>query len=58
GGKWKENMHTEAINVCVTNENKTSQICVFCFKKLAHPKPKEIKMERQHSRVQIPHVPQ
>ncbi|KAG1174754.1 hypothetical protein G6F71_004662 [Rhizopus microsporus] len=43
GGKWKENMHAEAINVCVTNENKKSQICVFCFKKLAHPKRKEVK---------------
>ncbi|CAO3699750.1 unnamed protein product [Rhizopus microsporus] len=43
GGKWKENMHAEAINVCVTNGNKASQICVFCFKKLAHPKRKEVK---------------
>ena len=36
-------MHAEAINVCVTNGNKASQICVFCFKKLAHPKRKEVK---------------
>ncbi|ORE18386.1 hypothetical protein BCV71DRAFT_179600, partial [Rhizopus microsporus] len=28
--------------ISVTNENKTSQICIFCFK-LAHPKRKEIK---------------
>ena len=36
-------MHAKAINVCVTNENKPFQICVFCFKKLAHPKRKEVK---------------
>lgn len=52
--------------VSVTNENKTSQICVFCFKKLTHPKRKEIKKpkdntqehKRGHSCVQIPRVSQ
>ncbi|PHZ09987.1 uncharacterized protein RHIMIDRAFT_41440 [Rhizopus microsporus ATCC 52813] len=49
GGKWKQCMHGMNINVCITNENMTSQTCMYCFSKLDHPihrkviKGKEIK---------------
>lgn len=38
GGRWKEQMHGEAVNVCITDENRTSQTCLFCYNKLIHPK--------------------
>lgn len=41
GGKWKEKIHAESVNVCVTNENLTSQTCVFCFGLLSHPRIKK-----------------
>ncbi|CEI91142.1 hypothetical protein RMCBS344292_14001 [Rhizopus microsporus] len=37
GGKWKQCMHGMNINVCITNENMTSQIYMYCFSKLDHP---------------------
>jgi hypothetical protein len=37
GGKWKETINSEAVNVCVTDENLTSQTCVFCFGRLQNP---------------------
>jgi hypothetical protein len=37
GGKWKEQLHSQYTNVCITNEHYTSQTCVFCYSKLAHP---------------------
>lgn len=42
GGKWKENIHSEAVNVCLANENMTSQTCVFCFNRLNHPLVEQI----------------
>src|SRR6478735_836924 len=38
GGQWKEVIHSEATNVCVTNENLTSKTCIFCFRRLTHPR--------------------
>ncbi|EIE82340.1 hypothetical protein RO3G_07045 [Rhizopus delemar RA 99-880] len=38
GGRWKEVIHSEATNVCVTNENLTSKTCIFCFRRLTHPR--------------------
>ncbi|ORE17993.1 hypothetical protein BCV71DRAFT_286173 [Rhizopus microsporus] len=37
GGKWKQCMHGMNINVCITNENMTSQTCMYCFSKLGNP---------------------
>ncbi|KAI9354242.1 hypothetical protein BD770DRAFT_325099 [Pilaira anomala] len=37
GGKWKEKIHSEATNVCITNENLTSQTCLYCFGRLNNP---------------------
>lgn len=37
-GYWKRNLHAKYATVCVTNENNTSQICLYCFHKLYHPK--------------------
>lgn len=36
GDKWKHKIHGQYTNVCITNENDTSQTCVFCFQKLSH----------------------
>ncbi|KAL0083580.1 hypothetical protein J3Q64DRAFT_1748218, partial [Phycomyces blakesleeanus] len=38
GGKWKQNIHGEAVNVCITNECKTSRTCIFCFSPLTNPR--------------------
>lgn len=38
GGKWKEIIQAQNTYVCVTNEHMTSQICVFCYNPLHHPK--------------------
>jgi hypothetical protein len=38
GGAWKQNIHGQYTNACITNERNTSQTCVFCFNKLDHPK--------------------
>ncbi|KAL0095493.1 hypothetical protein J3Q64DRAFT_1629365, partial [Phycomyces blakesleeanus] len=38
GGKWKQKIHGEAANVCITNECKTSQTCIFCFSPLTSPR--------------------
>lgn len=38
GGRWKENIYGEVVNVCIINENLTSQTCVFCFDSLNHPR--------------------
>ncbi|GAA5803914.1 hypothetical protein HPULCUR_009399 [Helicostylum pulchrum] len=37
GGVWKPKLHSLYTSVAVTNENLTSQTCVFCFKKTTHP---------------------
>lgn len=37
GGPWKEKIHGKATIVCKTDENYTSQTCVFCYAKLIHP---------------------
>lgn len=37
GGVWKPRLHSLYTSVAVTNENLTSQTCVFCFKKTTHP---------------------
>ncbi|KAI8091844.1 hypothetical protein BDF21DRAFT_332801 [Thamnidium elegans] len=42
-GKWKEEIHSEAVNECLTNENLTSQTYVFCFDRLVHPQIKRTK---------------
>ena len=38
GGYWKQKIHSKYTTVLVTNENKTSQTCVFCFSSVFHPK--------------------
>jgi hypothetical protein len=38
GGFWKQKIHSKYTTVLVTNENKTSQICVYCFSSIVHPK--------------------
>ncbi|KAL0092403.1 hypothetical protein J3Q64DRAFT_1623990, partial [Phycomyces blakesleeanus] len=37
-GKWKQNIHGEAVNICITNECKTSQSCILCFSPLTSPR--------------------
>ncbi|KAI9248110.1 hypothetical protein EDC94DRAFT_352320 [Helicostylum pulchrum] len=37
GGKWKQDIHGKYTSVCITNENNTSQTCVYCYNKLNHP---------------------
>ncbi|KAI8364504.1 hypothetical protein EDC96DRAFT_463609 [Choanephora cucurbitarum] len=37
GGSWKPKKHSLCTSVCITNEHNTSQVCVFCFKKISHP---------------------
>ena len=36
GGKWKQILHGRHTQVCIVNENNTSQTCVYCFHKLHH----------------------
>lgn len=43
GGRWKEDIHAEAVNVCITNENLTSKTCVYCFRRLNHPRIEQVK---------------
>ena len=38
GGTWKQDNHARYTTVSITNENYTSQTCVYCFHKLQHPK--------------------
>ncbi|CEJ02966.1 hypothetical protein RMCBS344292_16958 [Rhizopus microsporus] len=38
GGYWKPIKHSLYTSVCITSEYNTSQTCIFCFKKLLHPK--------------------
>ncbi|KAG1445632.1 hypothetical protein G6F56_009846 [Rhizopus delemar] len=42
GGLWKPKQHSRYAAVYVTNEQNTSQTCVFCFKKLMHPLKNEL----------------
>lgn len=37
GGIWKQVKHAENTYVCITNEQYTSQTCVYCFNFLQHP---------------------
>ncbi|KAI8082403.1 hypothetical protein BDF21DRAFT_381973 [Thamnidium elegans] len=38
---WKQKIHGQS-TTCITNENKTSQTCVYCFRPLSHSKQKAI----------------
>ncbi|ORE07996.1 hypothetical protein BCV72DRAFT_98622 [Rhizopus microsporus var. microsporus] len=38
GGYWKPIKHSLYTMACITSEYNTSQTCIFCFKKLLHPK--------------------
>ncbi|CEG77272.1 hypothetical protein RMATCC62417_12056 [Rhizopus microsporus] len=38
GGYWKPIKYSLYTSVCITSEYNTSQTCIFCFKKLLHPK--------------------
>ncbi|KAI9478867.1 MAG: hypothetical protein EXX96DRAFT_482583, partial [Benjaminiella poitrasii] len=38
GGNWKMKNHARYAPVSITNEHNTSQVCVYCFKKIIHPK--------------------
>ncbi|KAI8382420.1 hypothetical protein BD560DRAFT_386546 [Blakeslea trispora] len=38
GGTWKQDNHARYTAVSITNENNTSQTCVYCFYKLQHSK--------------------
>ncbi|KAI8364943.1 hypothetical protein BD560DRAFT_402526, partial [Blakeslea trispora] len=38
GGTWKQDNHARYTTVSITNENYTSQTCVYCLHKLQHPK--------------------
>ncbi|KAI9260923.1 hypothetical protein EDC94DRAFT_673732, partial [Helicostylum pulchrum] len=48
--KWKEEIHGEAVNVCTTNENMTSQTCLYCFSKLSHPNTRIMKNNKVETR--------
>ncbi|KAI9354377.1 hypothetical protein BD770DRAFT_324854 [Pilaira anomala] len=37
GGKWKHKVHGRYTHAVITNENFTSQTCLYCFGKLDHP---------------------
>ncbi|KAI8888747.1 hypothetical protein K501DRAFT_267557 [Backusella circina FSU 941] len=37
-GTWKAKIHGRYAASCITNEHNSSQICVYCFKKVVHPK--------------------
>lgn len=37
GGKWKQEVQSQYTHAIITNENYTSQTCVYCFSKLDHP---------------------
>ena len=43
GGTWKQDLHAKYTTVCITNENNTSQTCVYCFKKLSYSKRRIVK---------------
>ncbi|KAI8875664.1 hypothetical protein K501DRAFT_280152 [Backusella circina FSU 941] len=34
---WKQELHGRNTTVCITNEYKTSQTCVYCFSPIVHP---------------------
>ncbi|KAI9486618.1 MAG: hypothetical protein EXX96DRAFT_472530, partial [Benjaminiella poitrasii] len=42
GGNWKMKNHARYAPVSITNEHNTSQVCVYCFKKIIHPKQTRI----------------
>ncbi|CEP13228.1 hypothetical protein [Parasitella parasitica] len=37
GENWREERHARYTPVLITNEQNTSQTCIFCFRKLLHP---------------------
>ncbi|KAI8884326.1 hypothetical protein K501DRAFT_164491, partial [Backusella circina FSU 941] len=37
-GRWKQELHGRNTTVCITNENKTSQTCGYCFSPIVHPR--------------------
>lgn len=37
GGTWKQKIHGQSTTTCITNENKTSQTCIYCFHPLSYP---------------------
>ncbi|KAI8365073.1 hypothetical protein BD560DRAFT_332798 [Blakeslea trispora] len=46
GGIWKQDRHARYTTVCITNENYTSQTCVYCFNKLTHARSRIIKQDK------------
>ncbi|KAI9273552.1 hypothetical protein EDC94DRAFT_495710, partial [Helicostylum pulchrum] len=42
--------HGKYVSVCITNENNSSQTCVYCYNKLSHPIQAK-KVKRKHIRV-------
>lgn len=36
-GQWEQNRHSRDVAVCITNEHKTSQTCIYCFDQIRHP---------------------
>ncbi|KAI9473394.1 MAG: hypothetical protein EXX96DRAFT_487343, partial [Benjaminiella poitrasii] len=49
GGNWKMKNHARYAPVSITNEHNTSQVCVYCFKKIIHPKRARIIQEVERS---------
>ncbi|KAI8880037.1 hypothetical protein K501DRAFT_192233 [Backusella circina FSU 941] len=47
GGTWKAKIHGRYAASCITNEHNSSQICVYCFKKVVHPK----KEKKTHGKI-------
>ncbi|KAI9269996.1 hypothetical protein EDC94DRAFT_512678 [Helicostylum pulchrum] len=46
GDNWKQDNHARYTTVCITNEDYTSQTCVYCFEKPRHPKQPIIKQDK------------
>ncbi|KAI9486323.1 MAG: hypothetical protein EXX96DRAFT_473097 [Benjaminiella poitrasii] len=51
GGPWKPRMHSNLTTVCLTNEHKPSQTCIFFFKKVLHPVAVVMKNNRTKIRI-------
>ncbi|ORE10995.1 hypothetical protein BCV72DRAFT_329667 [Rhizopus microsporus var. microsporus] len=47
--RWKEQLYGKHVNVCVTNEHMTSQIYLYYYQKLYHPKAMLTKKNKQVS---------
>ncbi|KAI9471891.1 MAG: hypothetical protein EXX96DRAFT_542037 [Benjaminiella poitrasii] len=42
--KYLEKLRAEQNSVCITNKHNTSQLCVFCFEPLCHPRNSTAKL--------------